>query len=200
MTIWQTQADVPSHDAPPEVRQARPAQHEPLPVHAWPLDEQVAPGWQEPVAEPSGTSQRRPEQQSEPEVHAPFWGWHAAGASHLPDEQMLEQHCDPEVQMVPLAWHVPPVPASGGVPPSVGGEVSRTWHARVSSEVARHSVPAQHVTPPVSQGVPTGAHVGFWQDSRPVPSPAGRHRAPSQHCSENWQVLLCAMQQGASPV
>ena len=90
--------------------------------HAWPLDEQVAPGWQVPEVLPSGTWQLRPEQQSEPEVHAPDWGWHAAGASHLPPEQISEQHCDPAVHVVPLAWQTPP--ASGVVvPPSEGGGV-----------------------------------------------------------------------------
>jgi hypothetical protein len=49
MTIRHKQADVPSHVAPAELRQARPAQHGSVGEHAWPLDEQVAPGWQEPV-------------------------------------------------------------------------------------------------------------------------------------------------------
>jgi hypothetical protein len=121
MGIRQTQAVVPLHSSPVEVRQDRPVQHGLAGEHAWPLDEQVAPGWQVPVVPPSGTSQRRPEQQSEPEVHAPLWGWHAAGASHLPveAEQMLEQHCEPAVHVVPLAWQTPP--ASGVVPPSVEG-------------------------------------------------------------------------------
>ncbi len=72
MTIRQTQAVVPVHSPPAEVRQARPAQHGFADEHAWPLDEQVAPDSQVPVVLPSGTSQRRPEQQSEPEVHAPL--------------------------------------------------------------------------------------------------------------------------------
>lgn len=92
MGIRQTQAEVPSHASPVAVRQDRPVQHGSVSEHAWPLDEQVAPSWQVPEVLPSGTWQVRPEQQSEPEVHAPDWGWHAAGASHLPPEQISEQH------------------------------------------------------------------------------------------------------------
>lgn len=79
------------------------------------------------------------------------------------------------------------------------------WQALVSSEVARHSVPAQQGLPASeSQRVPTGEHVppvppsevvppGAWHFRAPVPS--GRHRVPLQHWSENWQVLFALMQQ-----
>jgi len=127
MGIRQTQAEVPSHWRFVVVRQDRPEQQGLVGEQAWPLDEQVAPGWQVPVVLPWGTWQDRPEQQSEPEVHAPLWGWHAAGASHLPAEQMFEQHCEPAEHVVPLAWQTPPAsgvvvpPSVGGVPPSEGG-------------------------------------------------------------------------------
>jgi hypothetical protein len=190
--ILQTHAEVPSHRTLAAVRQDRPEQQGLLGEHAWPLAEHVAPGWQVPVVDPRGTSQRRPRQQSDPEVHAPPCGWHVCGAWQVPPEQMPEQHCVPVEHWAPLAEHVPPpVPASvppsvEGVPPSVEGvppsdppPVDGTWQALVSSEVARHWVPGQHVTPPWSQRVPTGAQVGDWHLS--PPSVAGRHRAPPQH-------------------
>jgi hypothetical protein len=74
MTTRQVQAEVPSHELPKALRQDRPEQHGSFGEHAWPLDEQVAPGWQEPTVLPRGTSQRRPEQQSDVVVHRPFWG------------------------------------------------------------------------------------------------------------------------------
>lgn len=84
------------------------------------------------------------------------------------------------------------------------------WQALVSSEVARHSVPAQHTTPASpSQRVPTAEHVpppveppsGLvpppplepWHFRTPLES--GRHRVPLQHWSENWQMLPVWMQQ-----
>ena len=73
MITRHVQAEVPSHVPPPEFRQESPEQQAVLAEHAWPLDEQVDPGWQEPTLLPSGTSQLRPEQQSALVVHRPFW-------------------------------------------------------------------------------------------------------------------------------
>ncbi len=130
MITVQTHGSVPLQAAPVLApSQARPEQHGLVPEHAWPLDEQVAPGWQLPVVAPLGTSQRRPWQQSAPEVQAPFCGWHSAGGLHRLPVQMPEQHCDGEVQDVSLARQVgppsvppsvPPVPPSVPPPPEVG--------------------------------------------------------------------------------
>lgn len=128
MGTTQTHVEVPSHASPEPLRHDRPVQHALVSVHAWPLDEQVEPMMHEPTVLPSGTLQLRPEQQSALVVHMPVSGWHAAGAEHLPPEQMLEQHCEPLVHVAPLAEQVPPpeppsvvppVPPSD-VPPSVG--------------------------------------------------------------------------------
>jgi hypothetical protein len=84
---------VPLQAAPLVVpAQLSPEQHGLVDEHAWPLAEQVPPSWQEPAVAPLGTSQRRPWQQSEPEVHAPFCGWHSAGGLQSPPVQMPEQH------------------------------------------------------------------------------------------------------------
>jgi hypothetical protein len=58
-------------------------------------------------------SQRSPAQQSAPAVHAPFSGWHKAGAAHVPPEQIPEQHEAPVAHVVPVAEQPPPA-----VPPS----------------------------------------------------------------------------------
>lgn len=95
--------------------QDSPEQHGVVAEHAWPLAEQVAPGWQVPVVAPLGTSQRKPSQQSAPEVQAPLCGWHREGGLHSPPVQMPEQHSDGEVQDVSLALQLGP---ASGVPPS----------------------------------------------------------------------------------
>lgn len=135
-------------------------------------------------------------------------------------EQMLEQHWEPVVHAASLAEQVPvpasvvPVPASVvPVPPSAGGGgggVLVDWQALVSSEVLRHSVPAQQVTPASpSQRVPTGEQIVMPPSGLGVPPPgtvhlrlpllSGRHSEPLQHWSENWQALAVpvpgAMQQ-----
>jgi hypothetical protein len=120
--IVQTHGSVPLQVAPELApAQLSPEQHRLVVEHAWPLAEQVAPGWQEPEVAPLGTSQRRPWQQSAPDVQLPFCGWHSAGGLHTPPVQMPEQHCEPEVQAVSLALHVGPasgVPEPPSVPPS----------------------------------------------------------------------------------
>ena len=88
----------------------------------------------------------------------------AWGAWHVPLVQMPEQHWSPAVQSDVFARQVP-VPASGGVevpasvppPPKVTG-----WHAKVSSLVGWHSVPAQQLSEPGVQTVPTGSQVTPW--------------------------------------
>ncbi len=77
MMTWQTQDVVPSQTVPAVDRQDRPVQQPCVGEHDWPLTEQTEPGWQVPVVDPSGTSQDRPEQQSELEVHTPVCGWQA---------------------------------------------------------------------------------------------------------------------------
>jgi hypothetical protein len=71
MITVQTHGSVPVQAVPAAVSQLSPEQHGPVGEHAWPLAEQVPPGWQVPVVDPLGTSQRRPWQQSAPEVQAP---------------------------------------------------------------------------------------------------------------------------------
>jgi hypothetical protein len=93
MITAQMHGSVPLQAAPLLVpSQLRPEQHGFVGEHACPPAEQVAPGWQLPVVAPLGTSQRRPWQQSAPEVQAPFCGWHSAGGLHRPLVQMPEQH------------------------------------------------------------------------------------------------------------
>jgi hypothetical protein len=128
MITWQTHGSVPLQSAPLVTpSQFRPVQHLVVVEHAWPLAEQVAPGWQVPEVAPLGTWHIRPWQQSAPEVHTPFCGWHSAGAWHTPLVQMPEQHCEGELQEALLALHtappsVPPVPPSVlPVPPSAPG-------------------------------------------------------------------------------
>jgi hypothetical protein len=74
MITRQVQDEEPSQSTPAVLRQERPEQQPTVGEHAWPLDEQLAPGWQEPTLLPSGTSQVIPEQQSALVVHRPFWG------------------------------------------------------------------------------------------------------------------------------
>lgn len=207
MMTWQTQAEPPSQLPPAVERQDRPEQQPAVGEHAWPLTEQVDPGSHFPVVSPSRMLQVSPEQQSELEVHTPVCGWQAWGAWQTPPEQMLEQHCEPPEQDDPLGEHAPPPPPSG-VPPSVGSVVPPsgkspevgTRQALVSSEVARHWVPGQHVTPPWSQRVPTGEQEGDWHVRNAPPSVAGRQSALLQHWSENWQMPPEPMQQLGSPV
>lgn len=74
MSTRQVQAEVPSQRPPNELRQPRPEQQGVVGEHAWPLVEQVAPGWHEPTLLPVGTVQLRPEQQSALVVHRAFCG------------------------------------------------------------------------------------------------------------------------------
>ena len=74
MITRHVQAVLPSHTTPAEFRQDKPEQQGLEGEHAWPLDEQVDPGWQEPTVLPSGTEQLRPEQQSALVTHTLFWG------------------------------------------------------------------------------------------------------------------------------
>ncbi len=74
MITRQVQDVVPSQLPPAGLRQERPEQQPTEGEHAWPLDEQVAPGWQEPTVLPGSTEQRRPEQQSALVTHTLFWG------------------------------------------------------------------------------------------------------------------------------
>jgi hypothetical protein len=92
MTTRQVQAEEPSQRPPNELRQERPEQQPAVGEHACPLDEQVAPLVHEPTVLPWGTAQLRPEQQSALVVHRPVSGWHTAGATQVPLEQMPEQH------------------------------------------------------------------------------------------------------------
>jgi hypothetical protein len=98
----------------------------------------------------------------------------------------------------PLAEQVPLDPPSvvppsvvPPVPPSGGGVTVVDWQALLSSEVVRHSVPAQQTTPASpSQRVPTGEHVVVPPSAVGVPPGAvhfrlpftsGRHSEPLQH-------------------
>ena len=74
MITRHVQAEVPSQLDPKEFRQDRPEQQRFVGEHAWPLDEQVDPGWQEPTVLPCGTAQLKPEQQSALVTHTLFWG------------------------------------------------------------------------------------------------------------------------------
>jgi hypothetical protein len=121
----------------------------------WPAAGHVAPGWQVPEVAPAGMLQDRPEQQSPLTVQAPFCGTHSCGASQVPALQIPEQQSALVEQLVPLELHPPP--ASGVEPGS--------WQAKVSSEVLRHSEPAQQeLAPPScaagSQLVPSERHCG----------------------------------------
>ncbi len=95
--------------------QSRPGQQGVVGEHCWPAEGQVAPGWQVPLLWPTGMSQARPVQQSALAVQVPPWGWQDCGAEHRPLVQTVEQHCDPLVQVPPLArqavWQVAGVPA-----------------------------------------------------------------------------------------
>jgi hypothetical protein len=71
------------------------------------------------------------------------------------------------------------------------------WQALVASEVARHSVPAQHSLV-VVQVDPTLVQLLTVQTS--LPSAPGTQGAPPQHWSLNWHCCPAAMQQPASPV
>ena len=74
MITRHVQAVEPSHTTPAAVRQDSPEQQGLVGEHAWPLDEQVDPGWQLPTVLPCGTEQLRPEQQSALVTHTLFWG------------------------------------------------------------------------------------------------------------------------------
>jgi hypothetical protein len=195
MMTAQVQAVVPSQALVCVAsRQESPLQQPWVGEHACPPVEQVLPVVQVPVVLPAGTLHCRPAQQSAPEVHTEFCGWHSCGAWHFPSApQIFEQHAAAEEQLEPLAAQVP----ASGVPPVGGG----TWQALVSSEVARHSVPVQQVLLSV-QAVPTGAQEGAEQC--PTPLLSGMQSAPPQHWSENWQILPVpvpvGMQQPAWPV
>lgn len=188
MITVQRQGSEPVQAAPAVVSQLRPWQQPTVGEHAWPLAEQVAPGWQVPRVEPAGTSHRRPWQQSAPEVQAPLCGWHSAGGLHTPLVQMPEQHCEGEEQDVSLALQAGPasgVPVPASVPPEGG---RGCWQAELSSSTGRQLVPEQQPEPPSApllQELPSGEHVGRWHVSWPVL--LGMQSASPQHWSENWQ-------------
>ena len=109
-------------------------QHAVFVEQAWPLAEQLAPGWQVPEVAPLGTSHRMPSQQSAPEVHAPPCGWHSEGGLQTPPVQMFEQHSEGEVHAVSFALQAGPasgLPVPPSTPPSVppGGTWVRVWQA-----------------------------------------------------------------------
>jgi hypothetical protein len=120
----------------------------------------------------------------------------------MPPVQMPEQHCEGELQVVSLALQEGPASGVPPVPPSVPpGFVRGCWQAKFSSSTGRQLVPVQQAEPPSvcgSQAVPTGAHVGRWQVSPPLP--LGRHKPLPQHWSENWHVWPSPMQHGSVPV
>ena len=84
--------------------QGRPGQQDVVCEHCWPADGQVAPGWQVPLVWPAGMEQERPVQQSPVAVQVPSCGWQDWGGEQRPPVQIVEQHCDPVVHAVPLAW------------------------------------------------------------------------------------------------
>lgn len=70
MTTIQVQGSEPVQVPKVLFRHESPSQHAAVGEHACPPAEQVAPDWQVPDEAPVGNSQRRPAQQSEPEVQA----------------------------------------------------------------------------------------------------------------------------------
>lgn len=133
----------------------------------WPVLEQVGPvpPWQVPLVAPGGTSQDRPEQQSAEIVQAPPVCWH--GGRQNPPSQIVEQHCEPEVQAFPFGRQ----------------DAQRRSTAAVGS-VSRQRPTQQGVAPPAVLHVASGSrHTGGGAVVAQAQPNSGTylHRAPSQH-------------------
>lgn len=197
MIVVQLQLPVAPHGVPPVSRQMLPGQQGLLVEQVCPAFGQLD-AWQVPAVAPLALTHERPVQQSADAVHAwacgeqSFAGWQLLGPPSV-DAQIPAQHSTALAQVEPVALQLP---------------ASTVWVGNRQAKLlpeAPHTVPAQQLVPaPPSaptQVVPSGRQVcGPAQVSPVPPSPLGRHGAPPQHWSLNWQALPVAMQQGATPV
>lgn len=203
MMTLQEQVPVAPHGCPVDVKHWSPEQQASELLHVCPAFwHELA--WHVPLDEPPGMTQERPVQQSADAVHVLPETLQAEGARHTsppsgPAAHVPEQHSADEAHDWSFGLQLG-VPASL-VPPSVVVVVG-IWQMEPSS-VPRHCVPGQQALAPASapQKLPSAMHVLAVAHTKPAPpSGRGRHGAPLQHWSLNWQASPGPMQHGAVPV